>query len=278
MWILLDTTIKNGRPCFEGKGQISFDEVSRIKELFSFADSYSVVKMMEDVVIKNHRDYERHMQPQNLLEYGNELTEAVIVANQCALNYATSIQAFIDVTERQLRITKGEDKELKLYQEFQSQMYDSHVEYRFWMRLRNFIVHCGFPYTEVNHSARGIEIRCPKSHLLSSGKWNVVKQDILKMPEHVRIEEMIGKMTGCIGALRLAFVGMYAEDIAQASVEYASFCKQYDVREPTFVEVESEEEIGIGGFSFNPLPVSDLVLALDDLKNVPFVKLNLVKI
>ena len=277
MWLMYDMVSTDGQHTLVGKGEVAYEEVKRIKALFEFTSSYSVVKMMEDVVIRNHRDYINHMHPENLRQYHTEMEEAVIAANKYALNYATSIQSFIDVTERQLRITKGEGKELELYRAFQSQMYDSHVEYRFWMRLRNFIVHCGFPYTEVNHNAREMEIRCAKSHLLSSGKWNTVKQDILKMSEYVKIEEMTGKMTGCISALRLAFVGMYAEDIAQASVEYATFCRQHDVREPVFVEVESEEDIGIEGFSFNPLPVSDLVLALDDLKKVPFVKLNLVK-
>lgn len=274
MWILLDTIIENGIPCLVEKREISVDEVFRIKNLFSFADSYSVVKMMEDVVIKNHHDYGIHMHPNNLLQYRDKLTEAIVIANQCALNYATSIQSFIDVTERQLKISNRTEKELTLYNRFQSQMYDTHVEYRFWMRLRNFIVHCGFPYTKIIHNSEGLEILCPKSHLLSSGKWNAVKQDILKMPEYVRIETMIVQMTSCIRALRLAFVGIYAEDIARASVEYTSFCKLHDVREPVFVEVDSEDAIGLGAFSFNPLPVSELLSALKDLKNVPFIKLN----
>lgn len=143
------------------------------------------------------------------------------------------------------------------------------------MRLRNFIVHCGFPYTKVTQNSNELQILCLKSHLLSSGKWNTVKQDIEKMPNEVRIETMVNKMTCCISALRLAFVGLYAEEITLALREYAAFCRQYNVKNPVFIEAESGKEIR-NGFSYNPLPVASLHDALEDLKKVPFVNLNII--
>lgn len=274
MWLMFDTVSAEGQPTLVGKGQIEYEEVQRIKALFEFTSSYSVVKMMEDVVIRNYQDYTNHMRPENLKQYHSQMDEAVIAANKYALNYATSIQSFIDVTERQLRCTKLTEKELEFYRQFQNQMYDSHVEYRLWMRLRNFIVHCSFPYTQFSQDKDGIRVICTKEHLLTYSKWNAVKQDILQMEDNIPIELMVKQVTTCITALRLAFVGMYAEEIALASREYYTFCKANNVREPVFVEVDSEEQIGISGFSFNPLPVEHLINALNDLKKVPFVKLN----
>jgi len=272
---MFDLVFIDGKLTFVEKGSMSLEEVERIKSLFEFTSSYSVVKMMENVVIRNHQDYLHHMQPENLAKYADALDDAVVIANQFALNYATSIQSFIDISERQLQKTKTTEKELEFYRQFQHQMYDSNLEYRFWMRLRNFVVHCGFPYTEVTQNSNGIQVLCPKSHLLSSRKWNAVQKDIENMPNDVRIEAMVCKMTHCISALRLVFVGLYAEEITSALREYAAFCRQYNVKNPEFIEVESEENIR-NGLSYNPLPVTFLHDALEDLKKVPFVNLKII--
>lgn len=57
------------------------------------------------------------------------------------------------------------------------------------------------------------------------------------MPDDVSIEAMVCKMTCCISAFRLAFVGLYAEEITLALRAYVAFCRQYNVKSPVFIMV-----------------------------------------
>lgn len=278
MWLLVEQKPDDkGNIALVAQSEIAESEVKRVRDCFLFANSYATVKIAQDIAMRNGRVLQQHMEPANLLKYQrDEKTDnAAIVANQHVLNYATSIKTFIDVTERQLRLTRSE-QDLQQYQAAQSHLYDKHVEYRFWMRLRNYVVHCGFPYTQVTASADGVKVLCSKKRLLEYNKWNQVKHDIEAMGEYIELDKMIYEMNVCLMALRLEFVGIYADEITAATRIYGSFCREYSVERPLFVEVAKREDFGHGHFSFNPLPVKSLQEAVKDLQHNPHIKLNII--
>lgn len=276
MRFLMEQIVNGNKLTLEVISEIDEAEVEKLHGCFAFTSSLSIAKMAMNIALKNGQVFMYHMLPDNLSKYrsGAEAENAVIISNQYALNYATSLKSFIDITERQLRKTK-EDKELNDYKAVQRQLYDSCLEYRFWMRMRNYVVHCGFPYTQSINTEKGLSILCSKNRLLEYNKWNQVKQDIEKMGEYVELEKMVDKANVCLTALRLTYTSLHAKDIIKAIEMYGEFCRKYSVKHPVLAYTERFEDFANGKFKANPLPVNILFEAFEELKSNPHVKLHI---
>lgn len=79
---------------------------------------------------------------------------------------------------------------------------------------------------------------------------------------------MVPQMNACIAALRLVFVGQYAEAISKASKAYSAFCEKYSVQDPIIGSAETIEAFLKGQFILHPLPFDKLVNAMADLKQI----------
>ncbi len=279
MWILFDKKTENGKHIFDEMGEISQKEFEEFFSLFSFCAPYSVVKMMESIAIRNGVLFQEHMNFKNLLQYRSSdgYDVAIEIANQFAFNYASAVKSFVDITDATLKETRTDDQ-IELYDDFKKYFYDHCIEYRFWMRLRNFIVHRGFPYTIVNDSqAKGVQLICHKDHLLKFSGWNTVRQDLIQMNEHIELEKMVGGMNTCIKALRLVFVGLYTENITNAIKGYARFCREHSVKEPIFSNADSLDSFDPRNASFTPVPIGELQSAFSEIQKAPFVNIEIVK-
>jgi len=277
VWLLFDKHFENNKHVLTDKGEISKTEIDDLFGLFSFCAPYTTVKMMESIVLRNGLAFQQHMSPSNLLKYrqNDDYDAAIETANQLVFNYAASIKSFIDITEATLKESRSEDQ-LELYRSYQTSFYDNQVEYRFWMRLRNFIIHRGFPYTRVHDSAKaGVQVLCEKSHLLTFSGWNTVKPDLLQMDRYVDMHDMVKSMNTCIQALRLAFIGLYANDILNAISGYGAFCRKHGIKEPMFTEVDSIQSFSPEKAAFTPIPLDELRQAFEDIRRVPFVEIQI---
>lgn len=275
MWSLFDARDRDKQPVIEWVCNIPVDEAKALISTFHFTSSYNVVQMASKVAEKNGLIFMHHMRPESINAYNQaQVDDIVVVANQQALNYATSIKSFLDWTERELRISNKEI-ELKEYKLMQNILYDSQVSYRFWLRLRNFLVHCGFPYTSASISENNISIECSKEHLLTYSNWNAVKDDIDKMDDIIQLHEMVPAVNACIHTLYIEFVKLFANEIIAAMNSYSAFCKKYGVNQPMFSELPSPVHIGENGVSLMPLPIDDLMNAFADLKKHPGVNINI---
>lgn len=277
MWSLFDLRQKDGGKSLEWVCELPEDEATDFIEKFRFVSSYSVVQMAKSIAIKNGIIYKHHMQPDSINAYHQEqVDDIVVIANQQALNYATSIKTFLDWTERELRIT-NKLKELEDYQQTQRIIYDSQVSYRFWMRLRNFLVHHGFPYTSAVIAKTGIHIQCSKEHLLTFSNWNTVKADIEQMPDVIELHDMVPAVNACIQMLYLDFLKLFGNEIITAMKAYSAFSRKYGVKQPMFSEHFTAGEENADGFSLMPVPVGELMNAFSDLRKHPGVKIDIVK-
>ena len=277
MWSLLDMRMNDGAKSLEWICEIPEDEAMSLIEKFRFTASYSVVQMAKRIAIKNGLIYKHNMQPESINAYHQEqVDDIVVIANQQALNYATSIKTFIDWTERELQTT-NKLKELEDYKKTQSIIYDSQVPYRFWMRLRNFLVHYGFPYTSAVITKNGIRVQCTKERLLEYGKWNTVKADIEQMGDVIDLHEMVPAVNSCIQMLYLDFLRLFGDEIVDAMKAYSAFCRKYNVKQPMFSEQFPAGDKIREGLSLSPIPVGEMMNAFSDLRKHPGVKINIIK-
>lgn len=278
IWLLLDAKVdSDGHPLLEVKSEIPEEEVIRIRDCFDFCGPYNTMKMAINVAIRNGNQLQLHMHPMNLNRYrtGKKYDDAITIANQYALNYATSIKSFIDFTERQLR-KKCSETDLEAYQKTQSTLYDDHFEYRFWMRLRNYIVHRSFPYSNVEDSLSGVKVQCPTKRLLEYEKWNTVRDDLVSMGEYVEPEKTVYKMNALLTALRIDYLSYFAGSIISALETYHQFCRSHGITNAMFCQVEKREDIAKGNFHANPMPIDILHEAFNELKMNPRIKFDIV--
>ena len=168
----------------------------------------------------------------------------------------------------------GAENELKRIEE---SFYDNNIEYRFWVRFRNYVVHYALPYTGLEaDGANGIQIVCKKKHLLEFEKWNQVRNDIENMDENVNLPIMVEKMNVLIDALYIHFYTYFAEEIGSATIKFGEFCKKHGTQTPVIVKAEDlwKKE----GICVQPLPRKELVQALEILKANPNIKMDFVEI
>ena len=202
----------------------------------------------------------------------------ILTANRLVLNYATSIKTYIDMEVRMLK-RRNKNKELEKFKELCSKFYDSSKEYRFWMNLRNYVVHCDFPYHGFSESyEHGYKVICKKGHLLEFKNWKQSKNDILAMGEDIDLPSMVFKMSSIIMAFYIKFFTYFGQEIIDSLSLYSEFCKKHNVKQPAFLS--TSRLLTKENFTLSPeskiihLPIDDLYKAFEMLKNNPNVKIN----
>ena len=199
---------------------------------------------------------------------------SVMLANSAILNYAASIKTFIDMETRLLK-EYSSDKNVDVFNEMCHKFYDEHMEYRFWVNFRNYIIHCEFPYSVYTESIEnGLEIICTKEHLLKFKNWKHAKDDIQNMNEQVDLHLLVDNMSAMIYALYIDFVGYFAETILKGIKIYGEFCRKYDVQHP--IVIKTKDIATLAGANMQPLPVKELKAAFDILSNNPNIQINIV--
>ena len=103
MWMLFEQTSENGQKILNHIADISYEEVEDIQSYFHFAVPYTTSVMMEDVVLRNSSLLVQHMDPARLNQFAKHRNDAIAIANQFVLNYATSLKTFLDICERHLK-------------------------------------------------------------------------------------------------------------------------------------------------------------------------------
>lgn len=258
--------------------EVSQEELDELKTSYPNFKAFHRMTELKDIVVENGMDFKEWMQKDNIKKcYFNHIsTEKLVqISNKRAFNYGTSIGTFLDTEKKLLEKYKsGAENELKRLEE---SFYDNNIEYRFWVRFRNYVVHYALPYTGLEaDGANGIQIVCKKNHLLEFKKWNQVRNDIEKMDENVNLPIMVEKMNVLIYALYIHFYTYFAEEIGNATIKFGEFCKKHGTQTPVIVKAEDLRKKE--GICVQPLPRKELVQALEILKANPNIKVDFVEI
>lgn len=252
--------------------EVSQEELDELKTSYPNFKAFHRMTELKDIVIENGMDFKEWMQKDNIEKcYFNHIpTEKLVqTSNKLAFNFGASVGTFLYTEEKLLKKYKP-GMEIKL-EKLERSFYDDNIEYRFWARFRNYVVHYALPYTGLEaDGANGIQIVCKKKHLLEYEKWNQVRNDIENMDENVNLPIMVEKMNVLIDALYIHFYTYFAEEIGSATIKFGEFCKKHGTQNPVIVKAEDLRKMK--GICVLPLPKKELFQALKMLKENPNVK------
>lgn len=275
--LVADITKDNGSQTISIKNEITEEELNLLNSAFEFCGIYNCITQIKNIVIENGEAYKRFMSTENMSKLklnGVSPERSVMLANTAILNYATSLKTYIDMETRLIKEKSSEDN-LDKFNTTCHTFYDNHMEYRFWVNFRNYIVHCEFPYMIYNESVEnGIRIICTKEHLLKFKNWKHAKDDIDKMDEQIELHLLVDNMSAMICALYINFVGFFAEKIVNGIKNYGEFCRKYNVKRPIIVKTKDRADLARA--NMQPLPVKELKAAFDILSDNPNIQINIV--
>lgn len=253
--------------------EIDKDQLDKLMEKLSVLTKYKSMKHSYDIAVKNAFELYNFLTKYNTDKVVNNINEKDIIleANRLTSNFCGSITIFLDITKRNLKDTDNYQK----YEEFIRNMYDSHLEYRFWVRFRNYVVHYDIPFTNINKLENGgTSLKCDKNRLLKYSKWNKVAEDLNVMDRWVDISLYIHKFLVVLAQLKMYFVFCIAKEIIGAYEEYCDFAQKYKSIEFFIVKSNTEEDLKNGNIGITFLDFNCLLEAIKLLRRIPFVRLN----
>ncbi len=119
----------------------------------------------------------------------------------CKLNnFLSSIKLFLDHFERRLKDEYGKkSKEIQLFKNETSRLYDEYFSYRFLYHLRNYIQHRNVAISKLeiheNEYNISLSIALNRKKLLSDYRWkNDVKKDLITQNDYIEIFPLMSEM------------------------------------------------------------------------------------
>jgi hypothetical protein len=266
----------DGKTTLTIKEDIEQEEVDKLFNYFKSITEYKHIKNLYQITISNGNELNSFL----TAIYSNDNSiksmkkdTMYLEGNRLVANYCSFIGMLIDQIEKVL--SKKESQKLKDFRQTCNRLYDEHFEYRFFVLLRNFIMHYSLPFSYYKEDSRGKSLEFTKSHLLQFPKWKHVKKELEQMSENINIKPYINPMNVNLTVLFYTFVYHLSKDIVHSYQEVGKFLIKYKVKAPAIVTYESVEEFKKGNLSFNPINFNDLQKAFEDVKSHPSIKLEI---
>lgn len=196
----------------------------------------------------------------------------VMEANRTIFNYCSSIGMYIDIIEKSL--SKIDKEKLDKFRKTCSELYDTKLEYRFFVILRNFVVHYDLPFTKYEKTMEGSNVICERDHLLKFKSWKHVKNDIEKMPSKISILPMINEMNINLTLLLFDFLYHIADKVINSYEVASKFVIKYNLKNPCVVKAKSIEEYKKGNINLCPINLESLQVVFDEVRNHPHINIT----
>ncbi len=252
------------------------EQINIFYDEIDFINTYSQVNRVLDMVIGNSIIVKKYYNSnsQNAKMSGVESENILKNINKYLFDYLTSFHTFIDVViKAMIKIDSGKEEDIK---KEDSRLYDEYFEYRFFKRLRNYIVHYDFPLTKLDASDVGIKISASKKSLLRFKSWSTVKDEIQKLDEEIDILSMIDSVNNCITLLYYEFLYLLAPVIDKAASAVMLFNNKYKYDQPVVIIAENKNEFLNGKLEMKPISnsLNNVTKALKELLSHPSVKVK----
>ncbi|WP_222545856.1 hypothetical protein [Phocaeicola dorei] len=110
--------------------------------------------------------------------------EAYIELNRCLINFIASFKSFVEHCENRIKNIFGNtSEEVIKFKSYLSHLFDNNFSYRFFIKLRDYAIHVGYPIEEVLFSRYTfnphntdcwyeVQTMCSKNKLSSSNTFN----------------------------------------------------------------------------------------------------------
>lgn len=274
---LADIEISDGQQELNILKEIQQSEIDEFFDSQKIVREYKHIKNLYNITVSNGNElygflstlYSNH-------ESLNGISEEKIYleGNRLIANYCSFIGMYIDQIEKVL--TKDKEK-LESFRLTCNELYDEKFEYRFFVLLRNFVMHYSLPFTLYSENFNGKSLEFSKKHLLSFSKWKHVKADLESMKENIDIRSYIEPMNINLTLLLWNVILHLSKEIIDAYQESGRFLAKHKVKNPAIVRYESKEkyELRSGPLNFTPIDLTDLISAFDDVRAHPHIDVKI---
>lgn len=251
--------------------EVQESEIDEIFSTFDFLSHIRTLKEAYNIALRNANEFLGFMKNKNLMRIYSERKDAeylITNANRLVYNFSVSVKTFIGYAE--IAVRKKNKETFESFKKLLSQFFDGNLEYRFFEKFRNYVVHYGFPYTKmITAYPDSIELICEKQHLLEYDGWGkFVREDIEKMGDQINIPELIEKETILITAIQIFTYGYYVENFKEANNAIGNFCRKYKLNSPVVVKINGDDVVNAKK-QLLPFPIEDIVKGIDVLKSHP---------
>ena len=259
------------------KDEISEEYFRTICNSISFLKNIEAPKEVHRILTRNGGELLFFLSEENvkktILVNKTNKDDFITEANRLTFNFCASMRTFVDYTLIAAnRKGNAEHDDLKT---MTSQIFDELPEYRFFEKLRNYIIHYSYPFGTLRKIAPDrVEFFCMKNHLLEYDAWGaIVKKDIELMPEEIDIRPYIRKVFPSLESIYLMIYYYYAEDYCNANSILANLQKKYNLEYPVIM---SENNADNKNKIIRPFPVKKIVEGIEMLKYNPFLDISFV--
>lgn len=254
------------------KDEITKEEFENLFLVTDFLKYLMPAKEAHKIVIRNGRELLFFLSDKNLKEQllvkkcskGNFITDA----NRLIFNFCASMRTFVDHAITTVQ-RKGKEQDFK---KFISHIFDESLEYRFFDKLRNYIIHYSYPFVAIQMSVPdSVKIICKKEYLQEFDGWGaIVKKDFASMPEEIDVRQYIEPLLVRLESIYLMMYYYYAQDYCTASTTFANFQKKYDLKIPTTISIKGDLD---GEKTIHPLSLEAISDGIEELKHNPYINL-----
>ncbi len=164
------------------RGTISENEFSQFRQQCQILTSYTSIRSLLYTASKNGNELSEYLDPMKL--YGKycaakpSINKVVREANRLALNFASALRTLVEISTNEIR--GDQDKKAK-YEAFQRDVFDNVLGYRFWIRLRNYLVHRSMLYEGCSVTAGSVVLSVSSSSLLEWHGWNAQQREDIEL-------------------------------------------------------------------------------------------------
>ena len=151
------------------KDEISKEEFDKLFDSTRFLDNIGATKEAYKIAVQNGKELEIFLSDsemkRNIFIEQNSPSNFVTNANRLTYNFCASIKTFVDYATISVK-RKGENK-FKSFDNLLKRIFDESIEYRFFYKLRNYIIHYSYPFTTLEVAMPDkVNLVCKKEHLL----------------------------------------------------------------------------------------------------------------
>lgn len=266
----------SGSPSIECVEEVSKEEVETMYELCDFTRQIGLAKEAYNIAVRNGRELLNFLNHKNLsIIYEKYRNKARIIseANRLVYNFCASIETFISYAK--IVVKRKNEEAQKDFELFLNNIFDLNFEYRFFYKLRNYVVHYCYPYSQMEVLLPNtVKLVCERDLLLEYSGWGaIVSKDLKSLDKEIDISPYIEKELVLITVIFYRIYIYYIENYQMANSAVANFCRKYRLRDP--VVLETDDDLHYGEKKFSPLPIEEIMEGIDNLKRNPNVKIVL---
>lgn len=256
---------------------VSRDEYDSFFSNFTICGQIHQFKEIYEICLESNNDLERFMAQKNLNELLRakemEAEKVLQTGNKLLLNYCTVIKIMVEKIESYL--THNKPDKLDEFKKLCSGFYDSNFAYRFFMRLRDYIIHNGMPFTKIDMAVyKNCGIYIDRNHLLKWSGWSTVKKDLENLPQNdISIQPFLKEIAECIYAIYLQGLYYLASDVFKSLKNIEEFHQRYNVKRFDFIEMNLREDFGKGKYEYHVVPMESMIKCMDEINKHPSINI-----